>query len=208
MDITFALIIYCNSAKLERRLNKVVFPTIQYYKSKYNFEIILFDNSPNSISVLPYKFPVSFRYIWNQGINIYYGGAINTISEIAKGKFLVYICLNHGRMKCVTWLDDILAPLKNRKCGMAGCLQNSNLEFIGKTGQAKHIQGGVFAARIDLLRKFPYSSEYPHLYSDIWLCWRLEKAGYDLIHVPTISSVWRCNAPHENFKYMHDDIES
>lgn len=205
MKVTVALVIYENYDRVDSRLINVVLPTLRHYQNKYKLDLVLFDNSPFLNYAFKHVFPVSFQYIWNQGENAFYGGAINAIAQAARGEFLVYICANHGRMKQVTWLEDILEPLHDPKCAMSGCLQTSHLKFIGEEGKSKHIQGGIFAARVEMLKKFPYSPEYPHLYSDIWWCRQVEKAGYELVQVPTISSVWRSNSPHEDFKYMHDE---
>ena len=68
-----------------------------------------------------------------------------------------------------------------------------------------HIQGGVLAARTDVLRQFPYQEvEWTHGGSDIWHSYRLMEAGLTLHDVPTVFSGWRCVAPPGPWKYVHD----
>ena len=71
-----------------------------------------------------------------------------------------------------------------------------------------HIQGGVFAARTDVLARLPYhEGEYAHGGSDIYQSFQLQQHGYQLVDVPSVKSVWRSRVQGGPWKYVHDDSE-
>jgi hypothetical protein len=130
------------------------------------------------------------RYEWNGGRNYGYGGALNRAVRQAKYERIVYLCTNHGSMNDPTWLDDILAPLEDPSVAMAGSVLPCLYACFGEAGRGIHVQGGVFAARTEALRRHPHSPRYPHLASDIWVSRELLRAGYTLADVPSVASRW------------------
>jgi hypothetical protein len=122
---------------------------------------------------------------------------MNFAVELATKPYVLYLCTEHGYARDPTWPLDLLKPLVDDDAGkiaMTGCIRPSgpptNLGFPADLPEV-HVQGGVFAARRDVLRTFPYPTEYPHLWSDVYVCFQLMAAGFQLVDVPTIRSVWR-----------------
>src|SRR5436190_7401161 len=113
-----------------------------------------------------------------------------------------------------TWIDDLLHPMiADVKVAMTGSYYGSgNPVDLGFPAHLPpvHIQGGLFGARTETLKNYPYSADprWVHWGSDVYQCFVLSKAGLLLHNVPTIKSVWRqrIHSP-ENWKYVHDCSE-
>jgi hypothetical protein len=191
------------------RINRLV-EALRHCKLKA--EIIAIDNSPRRSWQLAAavedngSFPG--RYRWQGGRNLCYGPAMNQAVMLAQYPHLLYVCANHGRCIDPSWPLDLLVPLDRDMVAMTGSLQDSgppeNLGFPPELPPL-HIQGGVFAARTELLRRHPYpTGKYAHYGSDIYLSLRLVQAGWQLVDVPTIQSVWRRTAGDGDWKYVHD----
>ena len=88
---------------------------------------------------------------------------------------------------------------------MSGTLLKFPLDSIGEgSGTCAYIQGGVFAARVELLRKHPLTDRFPHGHCDEWISWELLRNGYGLANVPTVVSLWRTSPPPDlSFKFVH-----
>jgi hypothetical protein len=191
------------------RLRRDLLPAL----SQLDAELIVIDNSdepsgpladatvcvPNMIG----------RYYWQRGDNLLYGPSLNLAVTMTSRPYLLYVCTNHGHARDATWASDLLAPLADPAVGMTGCLQDAgppeNAGFSPDLPHV-HIQGGVFAARTEVLRSHPYpDGEYAHWGADIYECFTLMQAGYKLIDVPTVRSVWRTGAGDGNWKYVHED---
>jgi len=213
--VSFVLIAYNNSDKLKQRLEREVFPTAAAYPN-YTFQLIIIDNSYPCVDIDLRKikdFGVTLVYL-QPTKNLMYGPSINLALEHAAHEFMVYLCTNHGRMNDTTWLQDILDPLvKDPKAAMTGSTYPScppsKMGFSTHLPH-QHIQGGIFAAKTEILRKYSYTSDsrWIHGGSDIYQSYRLMEAGYKLVNVPSIKSVWRRKVPHsEKYKYVHDESE-
>lgn len=207
MKVTIGVCPYNNPTAFAERVQGLIAPTLRHY-ANWETEIICVDNSAlhdASMTAPLSESGIPFTYVWNGGRNEAYGGALNRIIRLARYPNFVYICSSHGRLHDPTWLEDILAPLEDPRCGQAGTIAVSNYEYIGRKGFGWHVQGGIFAARTEVLRNFPYGEEYPHLYSDIWLSRILEDNHYRLAGVPSVASVWGrvVREPH-SFKVVHD----
>lgn len=207
MQVTVGICPYNNVASFAERMTRLILPTLRHYP-QWETEIICVDNSTthDCTMVKPLaESGVPFTYVWNGGRNEAYGGAINRMMTLARYPHFVYVCSGHGKLHDPTWLEDIIAPLSEPRCGQSGTIAPSNYEDIGRHGWGWHVQGGLFAARTEVLRKFPYSAKYPHLHSDVWLSRELEDNGYRLVGVPSVASVWGrvVYEPHP-FKVVHD----
>lgn len=220
------LICFNNDQQTLLRWDHDVYPGVIMLDRPYKVTIV--DNSVQKSALLEKKF--GNRYLWQNGRNLYYGGALNlAVSCELNAQYLLYVCSCHGRSFDHSWICDILAPMEsNPTIGQCGHLVGSNspegisqdlkvpwvkdkFGFIDDYGQSyvpQHVQGGVFAAKNDLMLRFPYPPELLHMYSDHWLTWSIIKAGFRCINVPSICSVWRNKIDNpERFKYVHDERE-
>lgn len=173
-------------------------------------------------------------YIWLNGQNLQYGPSINLAvhrCDAPQSAFVLYACTRHGRLLDPTWAIDLIKPMiDDVSVGMTGHLMGSNspegvahyggagkewvkdrYRFVDDAGNgyvSQHVQGGVFACRTELLLRHPYSEDYPHLYSDNVQTWACLKAGYKIVDVPSVRSVWRDRWPENKMtgvKYLHDE---
>lgn len=140
------------------------------------------------------------RCFWRNGYNEYYGGGLNFAAKMATGDAFVYISSNRAVVEDPTWVDDVVAPLADPRCGMAGCLASCSYDRIARVPTDVfppqiHIQGGAFAIRTEVLRRHPYGTRFPQVFSDVWISWSLIRSGYELIHVPSISCSAGAAAP-------------
>ncbi|HXE51489.1 MAG TPA: glycosyltransferase [Tepidisphaeraceae bacterium] len=192
--VSFALVPFNNPGPTLERIERVLLPTIQAYRD-LSYEILLSDNSAQpqpQIEQFLRDRNLPHSYVWNEGRNLFYGGAINQIVQRARFDRLVYLCTSHGELNDPSWLADILAPFQHPRVAMAGSVkQISYEELIHRTGNGLHVQGGIFAARTSALRACPYTDEFPHLYSDVFIGWQLQEAGYYLADVGTIGCDWK-----------------
>jgi hypothetical protein len=175
-------------------------------------ELIAIDNSPRRswqiAAAVQDNGSFPGRYCWQSGRNLCYGPAMNKAVLLARHPHLLYICANHGKSIDPTWPLDLLEPLADDTVAMTGSLQDTgppeNLGFPPELPPL-HVQGGIFAARTELLRRHPYpNGEYAHHGSDIYISLRLVQAGWRLADVPTVESVWRKKAGDGPWKYVHD----
>ena len=214
------LICWHNPDQTLLRWERDVLPGLQQYQ--HPFCITVMDNSPQHSQMLADYFKED--YVWNGGENTLYGGALN-VAVLRRPSFAVlYVCSRHGRSLDHSWVTDIISPMyADSEVGQCGHLRGSNspggvahdtgCEWVKDAyhfddGVHQHVQGGVFAARTDLMRRFPYPPGLLHMYSDHRLTWAIEKAGYKASDVPSIISVWRDKAkPHERVgrKFVHEE---
>lgn len=144
------------------------------------------------------------KYHWCQGYNIGYGGAINwAVQRMAEGEHVVYFSSKRGQLFAADWLDAITTPLSDPRCGMAGHLHECDYHKVAegewnspefhKYGKYPrphmHVQGGVWAARREVLLKYPYTHRFPMVFSDVWISWRLLEAGYGLCEAHGIMAI-------------------
>src|SRR6516165_8544985 len=206
IPVTAVMIAYNNEDKSIERLQRDLLPALAL--PALDAELIVIDNSATTAQVDG----VQTRYQWQLGKNLMYGPALNLAVDLARHPYLLYVCTNHGHARDVTWSLDLLAPLiADRTVAMTGSLADSgrpeNAGFSPSLPR-HHIQGGVFAARVDLLREHPYPEgdhECVHWGADIFECFQLMKTGYMLLDVPTVRSVWRASAGEGSWKYVHEE---
>ncbi len=190
--------------------------------------ITVVDNSPTESHLLRGVFGDS--YLWQNGENLMYGGAINlAVPRHPEEKYVLYVCTKHGRMLENTWVQDMIMPMeRDDTVGATGFLMGSNspegvahdckcpwvkdkyyFTHDDGTGHVpQHLQGGVFAARTELMLRFPYPKEILHLYTDHILTWEILKARYKCVNVPSILSVWRntvSDTALHGIKFVHAD---
>jgi len=209
---TVVLLAYNDLERARRRLERDLAPSLTYSED-WTFELIVIDNSPrrldalaNMVADLPWK----SRYLWHDGRNLLYGPSLNLAAGLAEHPFMLYTCAAHGRMHDPTWIEDLIAPMwSNDRIAMCGHLYPSippGVLGFAEAGQKHlHIQGGVLAARTDIIRRFPYQErEWAHGGSDVWQSYRLMQEGFILHDVPTVFSGWMMVAPAGPWKYVHD----
>jgi GT2 family glycosyltransferase len=214
IPVTVVMVPYNNEDKALVRLRRDLLPALAYLDA----ELIVIDNSAErSFRLVDGVNAAGGRYCWQQGRNLMYGPAMNLAVELATKPYVLYLCTEHGYARDPTWPLDLLKPLVDDYAGkiaMTGCIRSSgpptNLGFPADLPEI-HVQGGVFAARRDVLRAFPYPTEvYPHLGSDVYECFQLMAAGFQLVDVPTIRSewrkaVWRKLPGARSWKYVHGE---
>lgn len=172
-------------------------------------EILVIDNSPEAI-VATSKWCNKMHYHWNEGYNVYLAGALNQAVSLAHGDAIVYFCASHGLVNDQTWISDLISPLTDPQVGLAGHVQPCEFNRVAAvpediTEPQIHVQGGVWAARRELLNEFGFSHRFPFEYCDVDLSRRMLAGGYRLASVPTIASVAGGTIPDpENYKYIHD----
>jgi len=211
---TIVLIAHNNLERASRRLLRDTVPSLAHYRD-WSFQIIGIDNSERRLDQLAdavAQLDWPSRYIWHNGANLMYGPSLNLAANLAEHPYLVYACTNHGRMVDPGWIEDLVCPFwGDSRVAMTGHPYGSpppgSLGFRD-TGQHFHIQGGLLAARTDIIRRFPYDEgKYAHWGSDIWQSYRLMEEGFTLRPVPSVISVWREKAPSGPWKYIHDSSE-
>jgi hypothetical protein len=151
--------------------------------------------------------------LWQGGRNLLYGPSLNLAAGLAEHPFILYACMQHGRMHDPTWIEDLIAPMwANERIAMCGHLFPSAapgvLGFPDRGQERTHVQGGVLAVRTEIIRRFPYQDrEWAHGGSDVWQSYRLMAEGFVLHDVSTVFSGWLTTAPPGPWKYVHDYAE-
>jgi hypothetical protein len=145
-------------------------------------EILCVDNSASPSPAL--ERALGRGYEWSGGKNLRYAASLNRLVARASHPYFIYACLGHCEMRDASWWRDLLAPLADPNCALTGSLRPGPWEYA-----AEHIQGGIFAARTELLRKYPFSDRYPHDFSDIAQSEALRREGYHLADVPGVQSL-------------------
>jgi GT2 family glycosyltransferase len=206
------MIAYNNEREAITRLQRDLLPALKSFDAA---EVIVIDNSAATSQELADALitaevdGITTRYSWQLGRNLWYGPAMNLAVRTATRPYVLYVCTNHGRSIDPTWACDLLAPLADETVGMTGCLQDAGPpEQYGFPAGLPHlhVQGGVFAARRDVLLRYPYpDGQYAHWGADLCECFQLMRAGLRLVDVPTVKSVWRKRAENGDWKYIHDD---
>lgn len=213
LNISFILIVYNNKDKFLTRMNRDILPTILAYRN-WKFQFVIIDNSfKENKQIKDYleRKGIDYVYKWNEE-NLKYGPSINMALEYCKYEYIVYICTNHGRMYNVGWLYDLLRPLvMNPRIGMTGTVydggDSNGFGFSEVSG--RHIQGGIFASRKEILYKYPYSyDKFVHDGSDLYESFQLASAGFILKDIPSIKAVWNLVVKQPSrWKYVHDYSE-
>jgi hypothetical protein len=213
--ISAVMVVHNNEEGSLTRLLRDLLPALCLLRPLLDAELIIVDNSVARLDRMANAvlnngvFDADYR--WQGGQNLMYGPSLNLAVSLASHPYLLYACANHGQSFDPTWPWDLLQPLLDDGAGkvaMAGSLQPSgapaNFGFPASLPTV-HVQGGVFAARSELLRLHPYpGGRYAHWGSDIYQSFQLMEAGFDLAEVPTVKSVWRGTNPGDGaWKYVH-----
>jgi hypothetical protein len=198
------------------RLSRDLLPTLDHYREALDVDLIVIDNSSQPLARLEAAVgsirSVPAHYVWNGGRNLFYGPSITQAAQRSTSSFLVYMCASHGTMYDPTWLGDLLRPFDSDHQGRIA--QTGSFYPSGPPSALGfrdtlpwvHIQGGVFAARTEVIAAHPYpDGPLAHYLSDVYQTLRLVAAGYDVVDVATVKSVWRCAAEPGPWKYVHDE---
>lgn len=233
MIVHTVLVAYNNPERTLQRWTRDVRPSLEVcFKDQWRVACV--DNSPEPRWDLCQQFGKD--YVWLDGRNLMYGGAINFAARRIPSDYTIYVCTNHGRTVDPRWTWDLIEPMINDpKVAMTGHLMGSNspegvahwawpddkarreafherFRFTDQHGLGhvpQHVQGGVFAARTKALLEHPYEEPFLHLYSDHLVTWNLLKAGYEVRNVNSVMSVWKSRISNlSNLKYYHDESES
>jgi DNA-binding transcriptional LysR family regulator len=175
-------------------------------------ELIVMDNSPSpSVDALALcQARPDCRYVWNQGYNIYIAGALGAAVRLAHAPNVLYFCASHGLQNDPTWVSDLIEPLSDPQVGLAGHVQPCQYNRVAAVPEdiiepQIHVQGGLWAARREVLQEFGFGHRFPFEFCDVDLSRRLVAAGYGLASVPTVVSVAGGVIPDpERYKYVHD----
>lgn len=214
--LTAVLIAHENEDRARERLMRDLLPSLAHSRERIDCDLVVFDNSARPLDRLADEVGgldgVQATYRWNDGRNLYYGPTLNLAVASSEREFLLYVCSNHGRMRDPGWIDDLLAPFvadDDDGLAMSGSYYASGrpsaLGFPDALPRV-HVQGGVFLARRSVLATHPYpTGRLAHWGSDVHESYALMHAGYRLVDVPTVKSVWRAPAGPGDWKYVHDD---
>ncbi len=141
--------------------------------------------------------------------NIYCGPASNLALELAQSEFAIYVCSNEGLILKRGWERTVIATMREHpKAALGGQRAYSPRWFDGKTYAAQpwissfrnpefatrspdrefwHIQGGLFAIRMDVFKQHGgFSPERPQDLMDVELSFYYESLGFELIDIPGI----------------------
>jgi hypothetical protein len=154
------------------------------YESTQADEKIIIDTGGN--------FDCDFATVIRSTHNLYYGPAIKFAAKNSTCDNFVYLSANRSKMVDPSWIDDIVGPLIDARCGMAGCLQQCEYNRIARHptdifDPQIHIQGGVFSIRKEVMDLIDYG-KFPQIYSDVYISWQLVRMGYFLADIKSIKS--------------------
>jgi len=209
-DITFTTVLYKPDWKRTGLIIRDVLASLE--ACELSGEYLIIDNSPaptmEAVQLAAQDSRV--RFIWNQGFNVYLAGALQTAVTQANGRNFVYICASHGMVNETSWLTDLIAPLADKSVALSGYVQPCEFNRVASVPAdiiepQIHVQGGIWSARTETLRKVGYSHRFPFEFCDVDLSRRMLAAGYALVTVPSIVSVAGGQIPDpERYKYVHD----
>ena len=103
---TIVLIPHNDVERTCRRLSRDIVPSLRHY-GDWRFELVIIDNSERRMDQLAdavAALPWPSRYIWHDGVNLFYGPALNAAANLAEHPVLLYACANHGRMIDPGWI--------------------------------------------------------------------------------------------------------
>lgn len=141
--------------------------------------------------------------------NIYCGPASNLALEMAESEFAIYVCSNEGLILKRGWERQVLTSMREHpNAALGGQRAYSPRWYNGATYAAQpwissfrnsdyasanperafwHVQGGLFAIRMEVFRQHGgFSPERPQDLMDVELSFYYESLGYALIDIPGI----------------------
>ena len=196
----------CNFDAIENRIKAVNQSAVV---SGSFFELLVIDNSKNKVTRINRLVEeLGGMYHWCDGYNTFHGPSMNIAAELVSQEAVIYFCANHGKIFDPSWVQDILLPLEDTSCGMAGCITSCLFDRVSgdpgdRNRRQEHVQGAIAAIRRDTLLEVPYSHRFPFEYSDVIMSLDLVRNGYYLGNVPSIKSVGE-GVVREKGKYVHD----
>ncbi len=165
--------------------------------SKIPEDILVIDNSPSYEDLSDLRNSLKVKWLWNQGYNLVYGLGLNEAFKYLRADNVIYFSSKRSKVLNNGWVSDLAEPLRDSRIGMTGCLLSFPYTSIVQDCRFDdyycypqiHIQGGVWAARLETMLSNPYSYRFPHVFSDVWISWKLQSEGYTLMDVASIKSV-------------------
>jgi hypothetical protein len=214
VGVTAVMIAHNEEERSLTRFLRDLLPSLWLLRPVLDAEIVVIDNSEvrsdRFANAVLDNGGFTASYCWNEGRNLMYGPSLNVATGIATRPFLLYVCSTHGHMYDPTWAWDLLTTLVDDPRGdiaMCGTLAASGppgAMGFPESLSPVHVQGGLFGARTDVLRAHLYAEgDYAHWGSDVYQSFQLMAAGYRLVNVPSIRSVWRSAIEGRHWKYVH-----
>lgn len=131
------------------------------------------------------------RYPW-------IGPAHSAAYQNASAPLYLYTCNHHMTFRRPAWLAELVKPLLDGTAAASGDIRPQGFgpgalpgyeRFDDSDGSLRfHLQGGVWAGRIEVLKHVPHDPRYPHGYEDVIRSWCIRERGERLVHVPTVWS--------------------
>jgi len=197
VKVSFGICVYENAEAIASAIESCLVPSLRLAAEA---EVLCVDNSraPSPlVETALAETGIPSRYEWS-GRNLRYAATLNRLVRRASHPYFVYVCLAHCEMRDPSWWKDLVAPLEDPAVGITGCRQDGPWEF-----PAEHIQGGIFAARTEVLRALPFSPGFPHDFSDIAMSRQLGDEGYRVVDVPAIRNRLPGSPSAEGAKILH-----
>ena len=189
---TVCLIPFKNNTRFRKILSEVL---------RVTKNIIVIDNNRESIFKQECN-KHTYRFNGNKGG---LAGATNMAVSLCETEYFVYLCSNHIHIYDDTWLDYLVTQMDEMPEAVMG---GDLTPYKGR----HHIQGGIFIARTQFLKDYPYDAEhYPFSYMDVFMSDKIVKLGFKLGEIGGIRSTlskWNKfseirNAQNERFKIVH-----
>jgi len=180
MLISLCLVPFNNSKNFARILGQIS------NKIPYKIETIIIDNSTDKYEIAAiqktvknYKEKLNTKYYGNNSISL--SEAVNKAIDRAKGQYFIYLCSNHIWIYSDNFIQRMIEPMNKSGADMGGTICYE---------VAKHIQGGIYIAKTDILKSFRYDEKrYPFSFMDVDISQRMIKAGAELINIPAVYSI-------------------
>lgn len=210
MNVSLATVIYEPDWSITGRILQQSLSALE--SCQLSGELLIIDNGPTPSREAQQIANDDQRvhYLWNEGYNIYIGGGLTKAVQHANCDAFIYLCASHGMQNDPTWIKDLIAPLVDPQVGLAGHVHPCEFNRVAAvpediTDPQIHVQGGIWSARTETLRKVGFSHRFPFEFCDVDLSRRMLAAGYALVTVPSIVSVAGGTIPDpERYKYVHD----
>lgn len=149
-------------------------------ESNGEFNVLVVDNNLEpKIKRMVEEYPVKYVHNGNKG---QLAGACNLAVRMIDTEYFIYVCSNHLKIYDKDWVDAMVKEMDDSKADIGG----TETRFDGKV----HIQGGVFIARTEILKKYPYDSiNFPFTFMDVALSDTLHNAGAKFLNMRNVKSV-------------------
>lgn len=171
--------------------NRTFFRTLkQVLQVRYDdYEILIIDNNldkkvENAIN--PYLEKYKKIHYFRNNNRFILAGAMNMAIDKADSHWIVYLCTNHVWIYSNDWLAHMTLHMSDiyykARFMMGGHVQ----KFRAKD----HVQGGVFIAFTEFMKKFKYEAKAnPFQFMDVNISARILRGKYRLKKIPRVMSV-------------------